>query len=173
LVSEPVIRLVQSPEEYVAFASLCRAYRDWCRVRYSEIPTFTDDVFDHQSLDAELEAIESIYGPPNARTMIALIDHDIVAAGAWRRTSDSVCELKRVFATERARGRGLGRRLTNALIASARECGFATMQLDTGRLHAEALAMYEAMGFKRIPPYKMYPEHLMPHFVFMEKSILG
>jgi GNAT superfamily N-acetyltransferase len=171
--SEPAIRLAQSREDYAAFAGLCSAYRDWCRVRYHDIPQFTDDVFNHQSLDAELEAIESIYGPPDARTMIAVLDDDIVAAGAWRRTSDAICELKRVFATERARGLGLGRRLTSALIDSAREQGFTTMQLDTGRLHVEALAMYEAMGFTRIAPYKAYPEHLMPHFVFMEKSILA
>jgi hypothetical protein len=45
------------------------------------------------------------------------------------------------------------------------------MRLDTAGPMSEAVALYEAIGFKRCAPYNEYPEHLMPHMVFMELAL--
>jgi GNAT superfamily N-acetyltransferase len=161
----------RSPADFAGFGHVCRAYVDWCRARYREMPWFVEEVFGYQSLDEELKILAVKYGPPNGRTMIARIDGEIVAGGAYKRLSADVCELKRLFVGEGARGLGLGRTLLEALIASAKAEGFAAMRLDTGNLMQEAIAMYKAAGFEAIAPYLTYPERLMPYLIFMEKKL--
>jgi putative acetyltransferase len=167
----PTIRPAETAADYAAFGRLCRAYFDWGRERYRDMPWFVDDVFGHQSFADELDAPASKYAPPSGRVMLAETDAGAVAAGAWRRLAEGVCELKRLYVSDSARGRGRGRQLTEALIASASEAGFTLMRLDTGDRLTEAIALYESMGFARIPPYQTYPPRLMPHLVFMQRAI--
>ena len=167
----PTLRFAASASDYEAFGQLCRAYVDWCRGRYADMPWFFEAVFGHQGLEEELQILPQKYGPPSGRTLLALRGGVVVAAGAWRRWSDTVCELKRLYVTDAARGLGLGRRLTDALAASARADGFATMQLDTADRFAEAIALYESMGFAHVPPYQAYPDRLTPHLVFMARDL--
>jgi GNAT superfamily N-acetyltransferase len=168
---DPVIRPARSPADYEAYGRVCRQYIDWFRARHDGMAWFAEEIFGHQRLDDELEGLAAKYGPPNGLAMLAEIDGEIVAGGAWRRMSDGVCELKRLYVTDEARGLGMGRKLSNALIASAREHGFHTVRLDTGDRLKEAIALYASMGFRVIPPYQDYPARLMPHLVFMELAL--
>ncbi len=128
-------------------------------------------MFGHQSLDAELQVLHLKYGPPNGRTLLALIDGEVVAAGAYRRLSETDCELKRLYVRDAAKGRGVGRGLSEALFAAARDDGYSVMKLDTARLMVEAQTLYAALGFEPITPYLTYPAHLLPELVFMEKQL--
>jgi ribosomal protein S18 acetylase RimI-like enzyme len=167
----PHVRLAESATDYEGFGELCRAYFGWCRARYRDMPWFVDEVFGQQSFDEELKVLAEKYGPPAGRTMIAVTDGRAVAAGAYRRLADGVCELKRLYVSDEARGLGLGRRLTEALAAAARADGYTLMRLDTAHLLTEAIAMYESMGFARIAPYQAYPDRLTPYLVFMERPL--
>lgn len=169
--AEPTIRLAESAEDYAAFGAICRDYVDWCRGRYREIPWLVEEVFGYQSLDAELLMLAEKYGPPKGRTMIVERDGEVLAGGAYRRFSDTDCELKRLYVSDRAQGLGLGRKLTEALMASARADGFAVMKLDTGKLMNEAIALYGAMGFVEVEPYQQYPDKLTPYLMFMERRL--
>ena len=166
-----MIRLAETPEDYAGFSEVCRDYVGWCRRRYADLPWFIDEVFGYQDLEAELKVLAASYGPPRGRTLIATLEDRVVAGGAYRRTGDGVCELKRLYVTDAARGHGLGRQLTEALAASARADGFQRMQLDTGDRMTEALALYDRLGFQRIAPYHLYPERLMPYLVFMDRRL--
>src|SRR6266851_8359323 len=97
--------------DYDAFAELIREYVQWSRARYRDLAWFMDEAFSHQSLDRELEALPASYGPPNGRTLLAARDGQICGGGAYRKLSDGICEMKRLYVSERFRGRGLGRRL--------------------------------------------------------------
>ena len=169
--NRPAIRTAAAPQDYYAFGQLCRTYVDWCRGRYADMPWFVEALFGGQSLEDELQALTTRYDRPEGRAVIATMSGAAVACGAIHRMSDTVCELKRVFVREEARGAGLGRRLTTTLIAAAVADGFTTMRLDTADRLTEAIAMYDSMGFTRIAPYRRYPERLMPHLVFMEKAL--
>ena len=79
--------------------------------------------------------------------------------------------MKRLFVPVRFRGQGIGRRLCEALIASAKDDGFHLMRLDTGNLLTEAIAMYESVGFRHCAPYRDYPEKLVPYLIFMEMPL--
>jgi ribosomal protein S18 acetylase RimI-like enzyme len=76
--------------------------------------------------------------------------------------------MKRLFVTDRFKGRGIGRRLAEALINAARSDGFRLMRLDTGNLLTEAIDMYRKLGFRECAPYCDYPEKLLPYLLFME-----
>jgi putative acetyltransferase len=78
-------------------------------------------------------------------------------------------EIKRMWVEEAARGRGIARRILNALIAKAGSEGVEVLRLETGTASHAALALYESAGFKRRGPFANYrPDSLS---VFMERPL--
>jgi len=168
-----MIVTAETADHYNAFAELVREYVDWCRARYSHEKWFVDAAFSHQSLNTELERLSRSYGPPNGRTLLAVRDGQVCGCGAYRKLSDGVCEMKRLFVPERFQGSGTGRRLCDALVAAAKADGFEVMRLDTGNLLTEAIRLYRSAGFQDCAPYHDYPSELMPYLVFMEIRLSG
>ncbi len=166
-----IIRLAETPDDYRAFAGLCHAYVDWCRERCADIPWLVDEVFSHQSFADEQRELPVKYGPPKGRTLLAELDGEVVAAGAYHRLEDGVCELKRLFVSAAARGHGTGRKLAQALLDAARADGFTVARLDTAKPLYEAAALYHALGFTDRSPYLDYPERFLPHLTFMERVL--
>ena len=68
-----------------------------------------------------------------------------------------------------ARGRGLARRLLAAIEREGRSQGLSVLRLETGIRQPEAIGLYEAVGFLRIPPFGDYAED--PLSIFMEKAV--
>jgi ribosomal protein S18 acetylase RimI-like enzyme len=165
------VSLATSEADYAAFGALVREYAEWCRARFAQDSWLINEALSHQSLDRELESLAARYGPPSGKAFLARREGEVVGCGGYRRRSDEYCEMKRLFVPDRFRGLGIGRTLCDALIASARAERFKLMRLDTAAQMREAVALYEAIGFRRCAPYNEYPEHLMPHMVFMELAL--
>jgi GNAT superfamily N-acetyltransferase len=165
------IDLAQSKAEFEALADLNRDYFTWCRQRYADLVWFVEAVFDHQAFDAELSSLSLAYSPPRGRAYLANVDGALMAAGAYRHMGDGICEMKRLYVREEARGKGLARRLCQRLIDEAKDDGYQTMRLDTGDRFLEAIELYRALGFVKIAPYHAYPDSFLPHMVFMEKVL--
>ncbi len=66
-------------------------------------------------------------------------------------------EMKRLYVRGAHRGKGLGRALAERAIAAAREAGCARIVLDTLPKMRQAQALYQALGFREIPPYLAVP----------------
>lgn len=77
-------------------------------------------------------------------------------------------EIKRVYVRPQARGQGLARRLMEALEQAAVQRGRRTLMLETGPTQAEALLLYERLGYRRCGPFGDYPDD--PYSVFMQKN---
>ena len=66
--------------------------------------------------------------------------------------------MKRLFVRPQFRGQGLGRDLTEAIIAEARRIGYQRMRLDTLPAKMQtAVHIYESLGFKKIASYYNNP----------------
>ncbi|MDT3329067.1 GNAT family N-acetyltransferase [Microbacterium sp. KSW-18] len=91
-------------------------------------------------------------------TLIA-VDADGTPTGhvILRRLGDE-WEIKRLVVTAAARGRGIARALMHAALDRARLGGAERVILQTGIPQPESVALYESLGFTRIPVYEPYAE---------------
>ena len=106
------------------------------------------------SLLQELEAIEQWYAPPNGRMILARIDGMATGIAGVHMLERHLAELKRVYLRPGARGRDLGRRMTEAAIREARRLGAKRIVLETQpEVMPAAQRIYRERGFRPIPRY--------------------
>lgn len=91
--------------------------------------------------------------PPYGVFLVVTEDGRDIACGGLRLHHEGVGEVKRMYVEPAARGRGISRRVLNALLDHARAAGLSEVWLETGSLQPEACALYESVGFTPIPPY--------------------
>lgn len=109
----------------------------------------------YQDFDGELAALPGKYAPPAGELFLARDDAGapLGCVGLRPLADDGCCEMKRLFLHPAARGLGLGRALTGAVVAHARTLGYRELRLDTLASMTVAQALYASMGFERIAPY--------------------
>ena len=118
-----------------------------------------------QALDRDLRKLYGeqmdFYGAFNLsndveHALYAELDGEPVGCGCFKPFSEGTVEMKRVFVHSSQRGKGIARELMRTLEIWARELGYRTAVLETGVLQPEAIRLYEAAGYERIPNYPPY-----------------
>jgi putative acetyltransferase len=102
--------------------------------------------------DADLEDLEKSYWENGGVFRVVLSgDGSIIGCAGLFGVSATEAELRKMYLLRVARGRGLGRRLLNQLIADARRLGYRRVTLETASVLAEAIALYRSAGFSPVP----------------------
>lgn len=100
--------------------------------------------------------------PPHGDFLVCFLtgsDGDTpVACAGWRAygADGRLAELKRMYTAVSVRGRGVARQLLEAVEQSARDHSRTRMILECGRQQPEAVALYTAAGYARIPDFGHY-----------------
>ncbi len=110
-----------------------------------------------QEIAAEIEGLDRLYGPPAGSFRIAVLGEEAVGCFGLKALGAADIELKRLFVSEAARGRGVGQALLAQAIGLARAGGYARLLLDTLPSMRTAQALYARAGFRTVPPYLAKP----------------
>jgi GNAT superfamily N-acetyltransferase len=114
------------------------------RALFREYASGLDFDLGFQDFERELETLPGDYAPPRGALFLAWTCGD--AAG---------CVALRPLDAER-------------VVAEARRLGYARMRLDTAPDMGPAIALYRALGFAPIPPYRFNP---LPGALFFERAL--
>lgn len=80
-------------------------------------------------------------------------------------------EVAKMAVTENLRGRGIGRKVLEYAIAYAKKIGATRLYLETNRKLANAIHLYESIGFQHVSPDQVIPSPYARANVFMEMSL--
>ncbi len=87
--------------------------------------------------------------------------HDEVPAGCGGVLlvgDEDYAEVKRMYVRPQFRGLGLAKLMLEHLITYAQSQGIRVIRLETGIHQKAAIALYESVGFQRIPPFADYTD---------------
>jgi putative acetyltransferase len=147
-----------TPDQIETIRSLFVEYQQWLNFSLC-----------FQGFDEELASLPGKYSPLNGRLYLAESDGIIVGCIALRpMNEEGICEMKRLFVREEYRGKGIGRILTEKIIADAKEIGYSAIRLDTLQRMETARSLYSKLGFTVIPAYYNNP---MDEVVYMELKL--
>jgi GNAT superfamily N-acetyltransferase len=123
-----------------ASRTLFAEYMDLVRERLGDEFTPTEAIF----------ATEDAFDRPGAAWLVVYEDGRAVGCGGLRPLEPGIAEIKRMFVTASARGRGHARALLAELERLARETGYARVRLYTTEVLREARALYDDAGYRPI-----------------------
>ena len=127
-----------APDEAPAVAALLAAFRDHLG-------------YDQPSDASMLASVERLIGRGDSEYLLAGDDEPVAVVqvryrwSVWWDAED--CWLEDVYVSEQARGLGVGRALTQAVIDRATARGCRRVELDVSSENPAAMALYRSLGF--------------------------
>jgi ribosomal protein S18 acetylase RimI-like enzyme len=112
---------------------------------------------DYQGNEADFANLPGKYAAPQGCVLLAGRGSDIEGCVAFRKVTNEICEMKRLYVRPYARGSHLGHDLVRRLILEARAAGYSEMRLDVMEKSVSARKLYEAFGFVAAEPVSFNP----------------
>jgi putative acetyltransferase len=94
--------------------------------------------------------------------------NEILGMGAVK-LLDNYAEIKRMYISQEARGKGMASGILKELESHVRKNGINIIKLETGDQHTEAMALYEKHGFRKCARFGNYPVNDIS--VYYEKNL--
>jgi putative acetyltransferase len=102
---------------------------------------------DYQNYETEFANLPGSYKPPDGMLLLAECGPNIVGCIAYRKVSDTICEMKRLYVRPPSRGTGIGQRLVERLLIEAAAAGYLEVRLDVLGEFKHAQRLYKKLGF--------------------------
>lgn len=136
---------------------------------FYEYTTWLNIDLNFQSFAAEMATFPGKYTPPTGELLLAKSSQGApIGCVALRGLAQNICEMKRLFVKDSAKGLGVGKSLVQAVIDSARNLGYKYMRLDSLPSMGAALKLYRSMGFVEVAAYYETP---LADTVFLELDL--
>lgn len=162
----------ETPDDIAAIRDLCWAYRDFLLTNSPTDREITETFYPIDKYRAIMDDLTVTCGPPKGAMLLARDGAGTaIGCGMIQPLFPDTAEIKRVFVTDAARGKGVARDLCTALIAHAKARGFARIVLDTSRTLTAAQSLYLRLGFTPRGPYQPIPEDVLPDLKFYEMTL--
>ena len=103
--------------------------------------------------DSQLDHMSEFYVVGRRAYFVAHDERGGVVGGAGLgevASSDGVAELQKLYVDAAARGHGVATRLVDLVEGAAREFGYHALYLETHHALANAIRLYERLGFRRL-----------------------
>lgn len=124
--------------------------RDYGRFMYEDLGLIAGK----DSFAQEIDAFPgSKYVAPGGTFFLALYSNKPAGCIGLRKFDDTSCEMKRMFVRPGYRGLGIGMKLCNIFLETAKQFGYRKVLLDTNKEMPEAVHIYYKLGFVTIPAY--------------------
>ena len=123
---------------------------------------------DFQGFTEEVAGLPGSYAPPSGRLLLLAVNGKPRGCVALQEITSETCEMKRLYVQPGQRGTGLGRLLVARVLEEARSIGYRRICLDTLPSMTRAQAMYRALGFEEVQPYRHNP---VPGTRYMARSL--
>jgi GNAT superfamily N-acetyltransferase len=88
---------------------------------------------------------------PGGRILFATLENECVACCALLLVGPGEYEVGKMAVTRRCQGQGIGRKVLLAAVETARSAGARRLWLETNRVLAPAIRLYESAGFEHVP----------------------
>jgi putative acetyltransferase len=105
---------------------------------------------------------------PGGEIIFATIGEEMVGCCALMPTAPGEYEVAKMAVSETLRGRGIGRKILDAVIAEAKRIGAKRLYLETNSKLPSATHLYESVGFRHLPAERLKPSLYARADVFME-----
>ena len=148
---------VRDDADIAAASQLARDFFAYMRATYPERQATIDAYLVAQDFEGQLADFRAHFNPPRGECLLARLDGAPVGVVMLKPYAEGVCELNRMYVARAARGRGVGRRLCETLLARARD---ARLSRGPAR-HAERAGR----GGAALPGARLRPDPDPPAFI--------
>jgi ribosomal protein S18 acetylase RimI-like enzyme len=154
--------IIRSPQSHAEWEIVKKLLIDY-RAEFNNDSCFT-------SFDEELADIENLYAGNGyvKRIAVSIPGGEIAGCIASQEFASGITEMKRLYVAPGHRGRHLGRRLAETIIALATEMGYSSIYLDTMVEMKTAQQLYDRLGFK---VRGAYDDQDLTHMICYEKLL--
>lgn len=154
------LELVIDPDTQADLDAVAKMFRDYAEWLKADICLY--------DFEEEMKVFPTPYVPPKGTLVLLKLDGTPAGAVGVRPLEKGVCEMKRMYVRDIARGQGAGRRLAESTITWAQKAGYKKMRLDTLPKLNEARSLYASLGFRPCAPYNANPADKV---LFFEKEL--
>ena len=113
----------------------------------------------------QFNSVESL-----SNVVVLYINENAVGCGSFKKFNDNSVEIKRMYVNPNNREKGMGKQILNGLEDWAKELGFLSCILETGKRQIEAIKFYKKCDYKSISKYVQYKD--MENSVCFKKELM-